>query len=75
MKTYINETIKINHISDDLYDMLKDFLEDNKIDYEELETESYTIDERNEDEKYDDWLWTLGERQYEEKREEQIKVN
>lgn len=61
MKTYITETIKISHISDDLYDMLKDFLEDNKIDYEELETESYTIDERSEDEKYDEWLSSLAD--------------
>lgn len=61
MKTYITETIKIKHMSEDLYDMLKDFLEDNKIDYEELECEDYTIDERTEDEKYDDWLWTLAD--------------
>ena len=75
MKNYSNNTFEIKGISQEKYDMLLDFLEDNDINYEETETEIYTVDERTEDEKYDDWLWALGERQYEEKREEQIKVN
>ena len=61
MKTYINETIEIKGISEDKYEMLIDFLEDNKINYEETEFEDYTIDDRSEDEKYDDWLWTLAD--------------
>lgn len=68
MKTYISETIEIKNINEEKYEMLIEFLEDNKIDYEETEYEEYTIDERSEDEKYDDYLWTLSDIQYEEKR-------
>lgn len=68
MKTYINETIEIKGMTEEKYDMLIEFLEDNKIDFEETEYEDYTIDERTEDEKYDDWLWTLADTQYEEQR-------
>lgn len=68
MKTYINETIEIKGMTEEKYDMLIEFLEDNKIDFEETEYEDYTIDERTEDEKYDDWLWTLADMQYEEQR-------
>ena len=68
MKTYISETIEIKNINEEKYEMLIEFLEDNKINYEETEYEEYTIDERSEDEKYDDYLWTLSDIQYEEKR-------
>lgn len=56
MKTYISETIEIKHIPQDKYEMLIDLLEDNNINYDEVEYEEYTLDERSEDEKYDDWL-------------------
>ena len=58
MKTYINETLEIKGMSE----------EDTGIDFEETEYADYTIDERTEDEKYNDWLCAMGEIQYEEQK-------
>ena len=68
MKTYMNETIEIKGITEEKYEMLIDFLNDNKIDYEETEIEDYTIDNRTEAEKYDDWLWTLADMKNEDRK-------
>ena len=61
MRTYFSTNIEIKNISQEKYDMLIDFLEDNDISYDTTDFEEYTIDERSEDEKYDDWLWTLAD--------------
>ena len=66
MITFYNSTIELTGVSEDKYTMLLDFLEDNKIDYEETEIEEYTIDDRSENEKYDDWLWTLADQRHDE---------
>ena len=55
--------------------MLIDFLEDTGIDFEETEYADYTIDERTEDEKYNDWLCALGETQYEEQKMKELERN
>ena len=55
--------------------MLIDFLEDTGIDFEETEYADYTIDERTEDEKYNDWLCDLGEIQYEEQKMKELERN
>lgn len=68
MKTFINENIEIKGMSEDKYDLLIEFLEENNIDYKETEYEEYTVDDRSEDEKYDEWLWTLADSQYEERK-------
>lgn len=61
MITYFSTNIEIKNISQEKYDMLIEFLEDNNINYDTTDFEEYTIDERSEDEKYDDWLWTLAD--------------
>lgn len=61
MRTYFSTNIEIKNISQEKYEMLIDFLEDNNISYDTTDFEEYTIDERSEDEKYDDWLWTLAD--------------
>lgn len=75
MKTYINETLEIKGMSEDKYEMLIDFLEDTGIDFEETEYADYTIDERTEDEKYNDWLCAMGEIQYEEQKMKELERN
>lgn len=57
MKTLFNTTIRITNIDESAYDKLIDFLEDNFRNYEETDFEEFTVDERTEDEKYNDWLW------------------
>jgi hypothetical protein len=57
MKEIYNTTISIEKINKEKYDMLMDFLQDNDIEYEETDFEEYTIDNRSEQQKYDDWLW------------------
>lgn len=61
MITYFSTNIEIKNISQEKYDMLIEFLEDKNISYDTTDFEEYTIDERSEDEKYDDWLWTLAD--------------
>ena len=75
MKTYINETLEIKGMSEDKYEMLIDFLEDTGIDCEETEYADNKIDERTEDEKYNDWLCDLGEIQYEEQKMKELERN
>ena len=62
-------------MSEDKYEMLIDFLEDNEIDFEETEYADYTIDERTEDEKYNDWLCAMGEIKYEEQKMKELERN
>lgn len=57
MKTLFNTKLEINNIDKSKYDMLMDFLEDKNINYYEKKFEEFTIDDRSEDEKYEDWLW------------------
>lgn len=56
MKTLFNTKLEINNIDKSKYDMLMDFLEDKNINYYENDFEEFIIDERSEDEKYEDWL-------------------
>lgn len=67
MKTLFNTKLEINNIDKSKYDMLIDFLEDKNINYYENDFEEFTIDERSEEEKYDDWLWTLADDRNEER--------
>lgn len=57
MKTLFNTTIKIKNMDESAYTKLIDFLEDNFMGYEETDFEEFILDERSEDEKYQDWLW------------------
>lgn len=56
MKNYYNTKIKLEGLSGEMYDKLIDLLEDNNFHYEETDFEEYVVDERSEQEKYDDWL-------------------
>ena len=66
MKTLYKTKIEAQNIPEGKYDMLIDFLEANNFDYEETEFEEYTIDERTEEEKYEDWLSEQANIKYEE---------
>ena len=68
MRTYFNTEIEIKNISREMYDKLIDFLEENNINYDTNEFYEYTIDERSEDEKYDEWLGSLADEQYEKEK-------
>lgn len=57
MKTLYNTKIDFKNLTQEKYDMLIDFLEDNNLSYEETDFEEFTLDERTEEEKYQDWLW------------------
>lgn len=57
MKTLYNTTISLTNMDESLYDKLIDFLEDNFKNYEETDFEEFIVDERTEEEKYNDWLW------------------
>lgn len=56
MKEYLNTTFVIKKIDSEKYDMLLDFLEDNDITFHEENAELFVIDERTEEDKYNDWL-------------------
>lgn len=56
MKEMYNTTITIKNLDKAKYDMLIDFLEDNNMNYEETDFEEFVVDERTEEEKYQDWL-------------------
>lgn len=66
MRTYFSTVLEINQISQEKYDMLIEFLEDNNINYDTTDFEEFTIDERSESEKYDDYLWTLADERHDE---------
>lgn len=66
MRTYFSTVLEINQISQEKYDMLIEFLEDNNINYDTTDFEEFTIDERSEDEKYDDYLSSLADDRYSE---------
>lgn len=57
MKEFYNITLELERLDKDKYDMLMDFLQDNDIEYDETDFAEYTIDNRSEQQKYDDWLW------------------
>ena len=56
MKTLYNTKIELKNLTQEKYDMLIDFLEDNNLSYEETDFEEFTLDERTEEEKYEDCL-------------------
>lgn len=56
MKTLYNTKIEFKNLTQEKYDMLIDFLEDNNLNYDETDFEEFTLDERTEEEKYEDWL-------------------
>lgn len=56
MKSYFNTTISVEHIDESTYDKLIEFLENNMPNYNETDFEEFVIDERSEEEKYQDWL-------------------
>ena len=66
MTTFFSTVLEITQISQEKYDMLIEFLEDNNINYDTTDFEEFTIDERSEDEKYDDYLWTLADERHDE---------
>ena len=66
MKTYYDITIQAKGIDEIEYDALMEYLEDHRLHFEESIDNEYTIDERSEDEKYDDYLCTLADKHYEE---------
>ena len=66
MRTYFSTVLEINQISQEKYDMLIEFLEDNNINYDTTDFEEFTIDDRSESEKYDDYLWTLADERHDE---------
>lgn len=68
MKTLFNAKIEINNIDESKYDMLIDLLEDKNISYNITDFEEFTIDERSEDEKYQDWLDEQADMIYEERK-------
>ena len=57
MKELYNTKLELKSLDKSKYDLIIDFLEDNSINYEETDFEEFTIDNRSEDEKYQDWLW------------------
>ena len=68
MKTYLDITIQVKALDEVDYDALIEYLEDNHIHFEESIDNEYTIDERSEDEKYDDYLGSLADAHYEEEK-------
>ena len=71
MKTLYNTNLQITGISEEKYNMLIDFLEDNNVAYNEDDFEEFIVDERTEDEKYEDWLWDQTDIRYDEKMMEE----
>ena len=65
MITLFNTTIRITNLDENAYTKLIDFLEDSYTTYEEIDFEEFTIDERTETEKYQDWLLEQADNQYE----------
>ena len=57
MKELYNTKLELKNLDKSKYDLIIDFLEDNSINYDETDFEEFTIDNRSEDEKYQDWLW------------------
>ena len=56
MKTLYNITLEIQNLTEEKYDKILSLLENELIDYEQTDYEEFTIDERSEAEKYEDWL-------------------
>lgn len=56
MKELYNTTIELKALDKAKYDKIMDFLEENEINYEEIDFEEYELDTRTEEEKYEDWL-------------------
>lgn len=66
MKTLYNTKIDFKNLTQEKYDMLIDFLEDNNLSYDETDFEEFTLDERTEEEKYEDWLWEQADNKVDE---------
>ena len=56
MQILYNTNLQITGILEEKYNMLIDFLEDNNVAYNEDDFEEFIVDERTEEEKYEDWL-------------------
>ena len=56
MKILYNTNLQITGILEEKYNMLIDFLDDNNVAYNEDDFEEFIVDERTEEEKYEDWL-------------------
>lgn len=56
MKELYNTTLEIKNLDKVKYDLLIEFLDDNYINYEETDFEEFIIDNRTEEEKYEDYL-------------------
>lgn len=56
MKELYNTTLEIKNLDKVKYDLLIEFLDDNYINYEETDFEEFIIDNRTEEEKYEDHL-------------------
>ena len=68
VKTLYNTNLQITGINEEKYNMLIDFLEDNNIAYNEDDFEEFIVDERTEDERYEDWLWDQVDKINDEKK-------
>lgn len=75
IETRYNVDLEIRNLSEEKYDELYAFLEHTGIEYKIQNESDFEIDTRSEQQKYDDWLWALGERQYEEKRMRELENN
>ena len=71
MITMFNTTIYLEKMDEDKYNKLIDFLEDNNYEYIEDDFEEYTIDNRSESEKYEDWLSEQADIKYDESKLEE----
>lgn len=72
MKTLYNTKIDFKNLTQEKYDMLIDFLEDNNLNYDETDFEEFTLDERTEEEKYEDWLSEQADNYNDDVRMEEI---
>lgn len=60
IEEYYNVTLKISKIDESVYSKLIDFLEENKIDYKEEDSEEVVVDNRSEADKWQDYWMDVG---------------
>lgn len=60
IEEYYNVTLKISKIDESVYTKLIDFLEENKINYKEEDSEEVVVDNRSEADKWQDYWMDVG---------------
>jgi len=60
IEEYYNLTLKISKIDESVYTKLIDFLEENKINYKEEDSEEVVVDNRSEADKWQDYWMDVG---------------